>query len=101
MKKIVLLGDINTVTVFRLAGIKGIVADMDMILSKVKELVDDKDIAVIVVTQELVDPIRKDVHEINLNSVTSVIVEIPGIDDERGFETSPLEYITEALGVAI
>ncbi|MBN2040691.1 MAG: V-type ATP synthase subunit F [Spirochaetes bacterium] len=101
MKTIYILGDIHTVNVFKLAGITGIVTNDTSVIQEIKHLLEKEDSAIIIVTRELIEKISEEIHEINLHSGSSVIFEIPGIDDKRGFGTSSLEYITEALGVSI
>ena len=101
MEKIYILGDIHTVTALRLAGVEGRVADRESVDIHLNELLERGDAGVIVITRELAEEIPEKIYSVNLNSVIPVIVEIPGIDDPRGFSTSILDYITEALGISI
>jgi len=101
MEKIYILGDIHTVTALRLAGVEGRVADRKSVDIHLNELLKRGDAGVIVITRELAEEIPEKIYDVNLNLVTPVIIEIPGIDDPRGFRTSILDYITEALGISI
>ena len=101
MEKIYILGDVHTVTALRLAGVEGRVADRKSVDAHFNELLEKRDAGVIVITRELAEQIPEKIYDVNLNSVIPVIVEIPGIDDPRGFSTSILDYITEALGISI
>ena len=101
MEKIYILGDVHTVTALRLAGVEGRVADRKSVDAQFNELLEKGDAGVIVITRELAEQIPEKIYDVNLNSVIPVIVEIPGIDDPRGFSTSILDYITEALGISI
>ena len=101
MEKIYILGDVHTVTVLRLAGVEGRVADRKSVDAHFNELLEKGDAGVIVITRELAEQIPEKIYDVNVNSVIPVIVEIPGIDDPRGFSTSILDYITEALGISI
>ena len=101
MEKIYILGDIHTVTALRLAGVEGRVADRESVDIHLDELLERGDAGVIVITRELAEEIPEKIYNVNVNSVIPVIVEIPGIDDPRGFSTSILDYITEALGISI
>ncbi len=101
MEKIYILGDVHTVTALRLAGVEGRVADRKSVDAHFNELLEKGDAGVIVITRELAEQIPERIYDVNLNSVIPVIVEIPGIDDPRGFSTSILDYITEALGISI
>ena len=101
MEKIYILGDVHTVTALRLAGVEGRVADRKSVDAHFNGLLEKRDAGVIVITRELAEQIPEKIYDVNLNSVIPVIVEIPGIDDPRGFSTSILDYITEALGISI
>ncbi|UCF73637.1 MAG: V-type ATP synthase subunit F [Deltaproteobacteria bacterium] len=101
MERIYILGDTHTVTALRLAGVEGRVADRQNVDMHFSELLERGDAGVIVITRELAEEIPEKIYNVNLNSVIPVIVEIPGIDDPRGFSTSILDYITEALGISI
>lgn len=101
MEKIYILGDIHTVTSFRLAGVEGRVADRESVDIHLNELLERGDAGVIVITRELAEEIPEKIYNVNLNSVIPVIIEIPGIDDPRGFGKSVIDYITEALGISI
>jgi len=101
MEKIYILGDVHTVTALRLAGVEGRVADRKSVDAHFNELLEKGDAGVIVITRELAEQIPEKIYDVNLNSVIPVVVEIPGIDDPRGFSTSILDYITEALGISI
>jgi len=101
MEKIYILGDIHTVTVFRLAGVEARVADRESVDIHLNEILERGDAGVVVITRDLAKEIPEKIYRVNLNSVTPVIIEIPGIDDPRGFGTSILDYITEALGISI
>lgn len=101
MERIFSIGDIHTVTSLRLAGVEGIVADRETVKKVLDEVLHRPDAAVIVITRYLAEEIPGIISDINLNSPKSVIIEIPGIDDPRGFGKSILDYITEALGIAL
>jgi vacuolar-type H+-ATPase subunit F/Vma7 len=101
MEKIYILGDVHTVTALRLAGVEGRVADRKSVDAHFNELLEKGDAGVIVITRELAEQIPEKIYDVNVNSLIPVIVEIPGIDDPRGFSASILDYITEALGISI
>jgi len=101
MEKIYILGDIHTINALRLAGVEGRVADKENIDKHLNELLEREDAGIIVITRQLAEEIPEKIYKINLNLVTPVIIEIPGIDDSRGFGTSILDFITEALGISI
>jgi vacuolar-type H+-ATPase subunit F/Vma7 len=101
MEKIYILGDIHTITALRLAGVEGMVADKENVDKHLNELLERGDAGIVVITRKLAEEIPEKIYKINLNLVTPVIIEIPGIDDPRGFGTSILDFFTEALGISI
>jgi len=99
--KTYILGDLHTINAFRLAGIEVIAtsplcaaSDLDLLLTK-------HDAALILITREIAGSIQAKINETNLNRTYPVILEIPGIQDPPGFQTTVLSYITEALGISI
>lgn len=101
MERIYALGDIHTVTALRLSGVEGVIADKASVEQHLNDVLQRGDAGVIVITRDLAEGIPEAISDVNLNSPGSVIIEIPGIDDPRGFGKSILDYITEALGIAI
>lgn len=101
MERIFAVGDIHTITSLRLSGVEGVVADRDNVKNVLDEVLKRPDAGVIVITRYLAEDIPEIISDINLNSPKSVVIEIPSIDDPRGFGKSILDYITEALGIAL
>ncbi|PKL38494.1 MAG: hypothetical protein CVV44_11455 [Spirochaetae bacterium HGW-Spirochaetae-1] len=101
MESIYIMGDVHTVNAFRIAGIDGRVAARETARDVLETLMQSEDPAVVVVTRDCVEDIEAFIGELNLLRSRPVVIQIPGIDDARGFEKSLLGYITEALGVAI
>jgi len=101
MDRIYVIGDMDTVSAFRLAGVTGVVSSGDRAPAQFEEIVGKSDAAVVIVTNELAGHLRERIREINLNRVLPVIVEIPGVDDREGFRKSDVAYIAEALGIAL
>ncbi|MBN1496328.1 MAG: V-type ATP synthase subunit F [Spirochaetes bacterium] len=100
MEKIYIIGDIHTVTVFRLGGVEGAVAASDAAPEALGALMSRDDAGIILITRELAEATGEMIRDCNLNRVKPVIVEIPGITDPRGFGRSIMSYITEALGIS-
>ena len=101
MKKAYLLGDMHTANAFRLAGIEVTASSPDRASLDLDLLLNKQDAALILVTREIAKSIQTEIYEINLNQPYPVIIEIPGVHDSPGFQTSVLDYITEALGISI
>jgi vacuolar-type H+-ATPase subunit F/Vma7 len=101
MKKIYIIGDMHTVSAFRLCGISGVVSDQDSVLVSLEEVIKKGDAGIVIITNELSEDLQARIAEINLDSLSPVVIEIPGIDDTKGFRRSVVGYIAEALGVTL
>lgn len=101
MEKIYLLGDIHTANAFRLCGVECFITDQSNLETNLNQVVDKEDSAIIIITRELAEEIPERISDVNLNLNLPVIIELPGIDDERGFGKSPTAYFSEALGISI
>ena len=101
MDSVYIIGDIHTVNAFRICGIEGIAADAESSLPVLNEILGRDDALVILVTRECSGILSEMNRRINLDSAHRVIIEIPGLEDGRGFGRSLTSYITEAIGVAL
>ncbi|PKN19648.1 MAG: hypothetical protein CVU71_04545 [Deltaproteobacteria bacterium HGW-Deltaproteobacteria-6] len=101
MEKIYMIGDMHTVSAFRLAGVEGVVAVPARAAIVLEEIVRKKDAGIVLITNELASGLDERIAEINLNRPSPVVVEIPGIDDREGFRGSVMGYVSEALGISL
>jgi len=101
MKKIYIIGDMHTVSAFRLAGVEGVVCEPHETPARLEEIVGNRDAGIVLMTNELAEDLHARIAEINRNMPDSVVLEIPGIDDTQGFRRSAIEYIAEALGIGL
>jgi vacuolar-type H+-ATPase subunit F/Vma7 len=101
MKKIYIIGDMHTVSAFRLSGVTGVVSDQDNAPARLEEIIRKGDAGIVVIANDLAEDIQARIAEINLGSLSPVIIEIPGIDDTKGFRRSVVGYIAEALGITL
>jgi vacuolar-type H+-ATPase subunit F/Vma7 len=101
MEKIYIIGDIHTVSAFRLSGVEGVVSDRDNAPAILEEIIGKSDAGIILMTNDLTCDLQARIKEINLNMPIPVVIEIPGIDDTAGFRKSAMNYISEALGVSL
>lgn len=101
MDRIYVIGDMDTVSAFRLAGVTGVVSSGERVPATFEEIAGKDDATVVIITNELAGHVRERITEINLERVLPVVVEIPGVDDREGFRKSDVAYIAEALGIAI
>ena len=101
MSKIYLIGDIHTVSAFRLAGVTGVVCDGATAESSFDEIVGSGDASIVAITNDLARGLQGRINSMAMSGSLPVVIEIPGIADEEGFSASALNYITEALGIAL
>jgi len=101
MKKIYIIGDMHTVSAFRLSGVTGMVSTRENARLRLEEAVMKRDAGMVIITSGLSGDLRERIAEINLGMASPVIIEIPGIDDREGFPGSVVDYIAEALGIAL
>ena len=96
-----MIGDMHTVSAFRLAGVKGVVATPARAAITLEEIVRKKDAGIVLITNELACGLNERITEISLNMPLPVVIEIPGIDDPQGFCRSAMGYVAEALGISL
>ena len=101
MKKIYVIGDMHTVSAFRLSGVEGLVSDRDGARAVLDEVIGKGDAGVVAITNELARDLEERIIEINLSLMSPVVIEIPGIDEAPEFRRSAVGYIAEALGIAL
>ena len=101
MDQIYVIGDIHTVSAFRLSGATGIVSGREDVAVKLEDIIRKGDAAVVVITNDLADDLQERINAINLDLSAPVVIAIPGIDDDRGLGRSIMSYISEALGVSL
>lgn len=98
---IFIMGDVHTVTAFKISGYAGQITCKENAPEVFDALVSKGDIGILLITHELAGVISKEIKRVNFESLTPVIIEIPAVDDTSMFNKSILSYITEALGIAI
>ena len=101
MSNIYLIGDIHTVSAFRLAGVTGVVSNEAGVLADFNEIIARGDAGIVAVTNGLASKLEGRITAMALTGELPVVIEIPGIDEDGEFRTSALEYVAEALGIAL
>ena len=101
MEKIYIIGDMHTVSAFRLSGVEGVEAAPADASARLEEIIGKKNAGIVLMTNDLTHDLQERIREINLNMKSPVIIEIPGIDDTEGFRKSAMGYISEALGISL
>lgn len=102
-EKIAIIGDMDTVVGFRLAGIPKAVSPPDQITAR-KALLDftsDTEVSLIVITEQIAEQLRETIEEISERPYP-VIVEIPDKRGQLEEKTSPLQRLVKrAIGVEL
>lgn len=101
MNRIYVIGDVHTVSAFRLAGVTGVVAGEDDLQIRFEEIIARRDAAIVAVTNNLAGKIEEKIMAMALFGELPVVIEIPGIDEDERFRRSVMEYVAEALGIAL
>lgn len=101
--KIGVVGDFDTVTGFRLAGVKETydVEEPEAAVETLKKLMKE-DIGVIIITERLADQIRDETEELIEGKTLPIIVEIPDKKGPIEGKADPImALIKKAVGVEI
>ena len=67
MDKIYIIGDIDTVTAFRLSGIEGIIADESSIANEFGNILNRDNISIVLIIRQLAEHISNLIYNTNLN----------------------------------
>lgn len=102
MKMFLISDNINTFTGMRLAGVEGVVVhEKDEVREALQNAVQDKDNAIILLTEKLGKDFPEIISDIRLNNLQPLLVEVP---DRYGTGRRPdfiTAYINEAIGVKL
>ena len=96
-----LLSDnVDTLMGMRMSGVDGVVLHKeDELRAKLKELLQEEDIAVILITSTLLNLIRETVYDLKLNLKKPLIIEIPDRHGNGRTKDSITKYVKDAIGV--
>ena len=102
MRMFLISDNVDTLTGMRLAGIDGVVVhEKQEIKQALDEVLSQKDIGIILMTEKLGKEIPEIVDDIKLNRTFPLLLEIP---DRHGSGRRPdfiTSYINEAIGIKI
>lgn len=102
MKFFLISDNIDTQMGMRIAGIEGVVAhSREHVVSELRAAAENKDVAVVLMTEKLVELCRDEVYDIKLNRRRPLIVEIPDRHGNSGVIDSISRYVEEAIGISI
>ena len=99
MKFYLISDNTDTLMGMRLAGIEGVVAhEEDEVISVLEK---DKDVAIILMTEKLINLCRERVYEFKLNCPKPLIVEISDRHGTSDVTDTISGYVNEAIGIKI
>lgn len=102
MKFYLISDNTDTLMGMRLAGIEGVLAhEKSEVIQELDKAMKDKDTAIILMTEKLINLCRDEVYELKLNCPKPLIVEIS--DRHGGSEVTKTisGYVNEAIGLKI
>lgn len=92
----------DTVTGMRLCGVEGVVLhDAESVRKKLAELMADKDIGIILITEKLAAVSPGMISELRLSAQKPLIVEIPDRHGGTGAGAALSKYLSDAVGIKI
>lgn len=104
MMKLSVIGDFDTVTGFRLAGIKDAyeVEEPAEAVDLLKDIIKNEEIGIIIITEKIADSIRDETKELFEGRITPLMVEIPDKNGPIEKKKDPIkELIRRAVGVEV
>ncbi|MCM1054925.1 MAG: V-type ATP synthase subunit F [Bacteroides sp.] len=102
MKFYLISDNTDTLMGMRLAGIEGaLVHEKDETVAKLEQAMRDKDVAIILMTEKLINLCRERVYELKLNCPKPLIVEISDRHGTSDVTDTINSYVNEAIGIKI
>lgn len=102
MKTFLISDNIDTLVGLRVAGIDGVVLhSREDILKALNEVIKDKDIAIIILTEKAALLVQDEIIEIKMSEGTPLIVEIPDRHGTTKGKDYILKYVRESIGLKI
>ena len=100
MRMYLLSDNVDTLTGMRMSGVDGTVLHEEQELrDKLSELLEDDDIAVILITSTLVNLIGETIYDLKLRRSKPLIIEIPDRHGNGRTKDSITKYVKDAIGV--
>ena len=102
MKLFVISDNVDTQIGMRLSGIDGVVVhDKESASLELENVMNRDDIAVVLMTENVIRLIKDLVYDYKLNQKTPLIIEIPDRHGNGRTKDSITKYVEEAIGVKI
>lgn len=102
MKSFVISDNKDTLVAMRLAGISGVILhEKDEIIEAIRNIMADKEIGILILTEEIFEVVHEEVTQIKLKRRFPLIVEIPDRFGQRKEENYITRYINESVGIKL
>lgn len=102
MQFFVISDNVDTQMGMRLAGIEGVVVhEPEEVKAALNKAIANNDIAIILMTEKLINLCKETVYDLKLNRKRPLIVEIPDRHATSQITTSISRYVQEAIGIKI
>ena len=102
MKSYLISDNMDTFVGMKMAGIESIILyDEEEIIKKLKELKENKDIGIIMITEKIALLVPDEVSKIRLSKEKPLLVEIPDRHGTIKGSDSIVRYVKEAIGIKI
>jgi V/A-type H+-transporting ATPase subunit F len=100
MKAYLISDNIDTLVGMRLAGIEGVIAHSEEeTVSKIDEVISNKEIGIILITERLADKVSDKIQILKLKMTIPLIVEIPDRHGTSRGKDSITRYVKESIGL--
>lgn len=102
MKFYLLSDNVDTLVGMRLVGIEGTVLhNKEELLEKLNGLMQDEEVAVVLMTTKIVELAPKVISELKLRNISPLLVEIPDRHGNSNIGESIDNYVSKAIGVKL
>ncbi|MBQ8613782.1 MAG: V-type ATP synthase subunit F [Ruminiclostridium sp.] len=102
MRCFLISDNIDTQMGMRLAGIDGVVVhEREEVLSALNTAVNDRTVAIVLMTKKLTDLCSDEIMDFKLNRRSPLIVEIPDRHGDSGISDAISGYVSEAIGLKL
>ena len=94
--------NIDTQMGMRMAGIEGVVVHTaEEVDRELEKAMNDKSVAIVLMTKRLIDMCRDKVYEIKLANTSPLIVEIPDRHASSDISDTISRYVADAVGIKL
>ncbi len=95
----IVLGDLRTVTMFKLMGFEGEqINDRDGLLRRLGELIEDRSVSAIFITSAVSRLAKREIASLRGKLRKPLIVELPSIEEGTVEEVDYLQLVRQAIG---